>query len=110
MTVCARCARKKIAVATTRSSGIIRSMRWQLYAIVLAGCGGSGSHPSASSAAVAPARPTAAVTESCTERAVVVHDGHEQGELCPADAERRGLVVVDLHDQWTPRLFGVQSD
>ncbi|HMG56913.1 MAG TPA: L,D-transpeptidase [Kofleriaceae bacterium] len=89
-------------------------MRW-LYAIVIAGCGGPGSRTIESSPPVteASAEHRAAVRASdapCVDAALVVEAGGERGMVCPDDAAARHLVVVDLQDAWTPRLFAPQPD
>ena len=48
--------------------------------------------------------------EACAEPALVVEAGRERGAVCPADAAAKKLVVVDLLDAWTPRLFAPQPD
>ncbi len=92
------------------TGGILEMMRWQLFAIAIAGCGGSGSRTVASSPPPASVAPAASDATTCADPVVLVHDGHEQGTLCPAEATRRGLAIVDLRDEWTPQLFAVQSD
>ena len=89
-------------------------MRW-LYAIVIAGCGGPGSRTIESSPPVteASAEHHAVVRASdapCLDAALVVEAGGERGMVCPDDAAARHLVVVDLQDAWTPRLFAPQPD
>jgi len=46
----------------------------------------------------------------CPDAARVVEAGRELGTVCPDDAAARHLVVVDLQDAWTPRLFAPQPD
>jgi hypothetical protein len=91
-------------------------MRW-LYAIVIAGCGGSGSRTIEASAptteASAEHRPAARATDVdpvCLDAALVVEAGRERGVVCPADTAGRGLVIVDLQDVWAPRLFTPEGD
>jgi len=89
-------------------------MRWSLYAIAIAGCGTSGSQNVTASAVVEASteRPAANATVApeapCTDPAVIVEAGHERGLVCPDAAAGRGLVIVDLQDAWTPRLFAPQ--
>jgi len=92
-------------------------VRWPLFAIAIAGCGGSGSRTIASSTPAgdagiehgAGARATPG-DAGCPDPAVVVEAGVERGRVCPGDAQGRGLVIVDLADAWTPRLFAAQPD
>ncbi|HET7503028.1 MAG TPA: hypothetical protein VFK02_18535 [Kofleriaceae bacterium] len=37
-------------------------------------------------------------------------DGRETALLCPDEAARQGLTIVDLGDEWTPALFAVSPD
>src|ERR1041384_3255353 len=89
-------------------------MRWSLYAIAIAGCGTSGSQNVTASAVVEASteRPAANATVApeapCTDPAVIVEAGHERGLVCPDAAAGRGLVIVDLQDAWTRRLFAPQ--
>ncbi|HEX7840844.1 MAG TPA: hypothetical protein VF469_25375, partial [Kofleriaceae bacterium] len=83
-------------------------LRWLLYAIAIAGCGGSGSRTAASS--VDDGAEHRASESACPDPAVLVADGRERGTVCPGDAAARGLVIVDLQDAWTPRLFAPQAD
>src|SRR5215510_10225901 len=91
-------------------------MRWLLYTIVIAGCGGSGSQATTSSPPVVEASaehravPGPIATEVCSDPAVLVEDGRERGRVCPGEAAGRGLAIIDLEDTWTPRLFTPQSD
>ena len=90
-------------------------MRWSLYAIAFAGCGtSSGSQTVTASAVVESSAERAAVIATvapeapCTDPAVIVEAGRERGLVCPDAAAGRGLVIVDLQDAWTPRLFSPQ--
>ena len=47
---------------------------------------------------------------TCPDPAVLVEAGRERGAVCPADTAGHGLVIVDLADAWTPRLFAPQPD
>ncbi|HEY0484091.1 MAG TPA: hypothetical protein VGD37_41515 [Kofleriaceae bacterium] len=47
---------------------------------------------------------------TCPDPAVLVEAGRERGVVCPADTAGHGLVIVDLADAWTPRLFAPQPD
>ncbi len=42
--------------------------------------------------------------------AQLVEDGKARGAICVADAQAKGLTVVDLTDQWTPTLFQPTQD
>src|SRR5262245_2719862 len=89
-------------------------MRW-LYAIAIAGCGGSGSRTIASSSPVSDAsaeqRASHATSEApCPDPAVRIEGGRERGPVCPDEATAHGLVIVDLQDAWVPRLFAPQGD
>jgi hypothetical protein len=64
------------------------------------------SPPSAGASTAEKPPPTA---EDC-QPALVVEAGRESGTVCTADAAARKLVVVDLQDAWTPRLFAPQPD
>ena len=61
------------------------------------------------SAGAATAETPPATAEDC-QPALVVEAGRESGTVCTADAAARKLVVVDLQDAWTPRLFAPQPD
>jgi len=90
-------------------------MRWQFCALLAAACGSSGSQTGASS----PARSETSTPDrsgvhpseaTCPDPAVILSAGRELGQICPAAAPARGLVIVDLRDAWTPRLFAPQPD
>jgi hypothetical protein len=82
-----------------------------LWLVAIVGCGGSGSRTVESSpTATETSAEHRAVTDPCADPAVVIEAGRERGPVCAADAAARGLVVVDLHDAWTPRLFAPQPD
>ncbi|HEX7842231.1 MAG TPA: hypothetical protein VF469_32385, partial [Kofleriaceae bacterium] len=93
-------------------------MRLFLCAIAIAGsggCGGSGSRTIPSSTAEGSAEHPAiarspAAEAVCPDPAVLVEDGRDRGSVCPGDAAARGLVIVDLQDAWTPRLFAPEGD
>jgi hypothetical protein len=42
---------------------------------------------------------------TCGDRVPVFAEGVREGEVCPADAAREGLTVVDLSDGWAPFIF-----
>jgi hypothetical protein len=63
----------------------------------------------AASAAAGSAEKPPATDEDC-QPVLVVEAGREGGTVCTADAAARKLVVVDLQDAWTPRLFAPQPD
>ncbi len=47
----------------------------------------------------------AATAPECTPSVAVFEVGKEVGRVCPADALRDGLTVVDLSDDWVPRAL-----
>jgi hypothetical protein len=83
-----------------------------LWVVAIVGCGGSGSRTVESSPPVteASAEHRAVTGEACADPAVVIEAGRERGPVCAADAAARGLVILDLQDAWTPRLFAPQPD
>jgi hypothetical protein len=83
-----------------------------LWLVAVVGCGGSGSRTVESSPPVteASAEHRAVTSEACADSVVVVEAGRERGPVCAADAAARGLVILDLQDAWTPRLFAPQPD
>src|ERR1044071_6771136 len=89
-------------------------MRWSLYAIAFAGCGTSSGSQTVTASVVESSAERSAVVATvapeapCTEPAVIVEAGRERGLVCPDAAAGRGLVIVDLRDAWTPRLFAPQ--
>src|SRR5687768_16917758 len=52
--------------------------------------------PSSSPARVEP------ILDGCGGEVAVVAGGRRTGKVCRADVARRGLVLVDLADDWTP--------
>jgi len=42
---------------------------------------------------------------ACAQPAKIYRDGAERGEVCPGDASRHGLTVIDLSDRWAPRIL-----
>ncbi|HJK97098.1 MAG TPA: hypothetical protein RMF84_07735, partial [Polyangiaceae bacterium LLY-WYZ-14_1] len=53
-----------------------------------------------------PSGPTGAgPAMDCPERVPVWREGEEREALCPQEASRQGLTVLDLGDAWVPRLF-----
>src|SRR5262245_56213603 len=90
-------------------------MRWSLCAIAFAGCGtSSGSQTVTASAVVESSAERSAVVATvapeapCADPAVIVEAGRERGLVSADAAAGRGLVIVDLLDAWTPRLFAPQ--
>jgi hypothetical protein len=83
-----------------------------LWLVAVVGCGGPGSRTIESSPPVteASAEHRAVTSEACADSVVVVEAGRERGLVCAADAAARGLVILDLQDAWTPRLFAPQPD
>lgn len=90
-------------------------IRWQLFAIVAAGC---AAHPRTvtTTAARSPSAqassqrsvvvPDARVEVTCPDAALRLGDGgRERGLVCPEEATRGQLTVLDLADAWTPSLF-----
>jgi hypothetical protein len=63
--------------------------------------------PPSAGGAGAEQRPTG--NEEC-DPALVVEAGQEKAPVCAAEAAARKLIVVDLRDGWTPRLFAPQPD
>ncbi|HVK75134.1 MAG TPA: peptidoglycan-binding protein [Kofleriaceae bacterium] len=46
----------------------------------------------------------------CPRPAQVFFEGTARGWICPDDAPASGLTVIDLDDQWTPRVFAPGPD
>jgi len=42
----------------------------------------------------------------CDNPVPIFEDGDFVGDICPQDAEASGLTVVDLSEQWAPRVLG----
>lgn len=62
-----------------------------------------------------PPAPRFSITESgaqlaCPGAVVRFDAGRETALLCPDEAARQGLTIVDLGDEWTPTLFAVGPD
>jgi lipoprotein-anchoring transpeptidase ErfK/SrfK len=100
---------------SARSAHSPRARR-ALGALVIAGCSTSpSSQPATSSPSPAPVTQASAELAplareaGCAEPLVAIAAGVERGTLCPADAEARGLTIIDLRDAWTPRLFAPQA-
>jgi hypothetical protein len=102
-------------------------MRWQLFAIgsVLAwGCQhGPVPRPVTrvnQTAAASASQTTPAVPERGTvtsdprcdddDAIAVFEDGVERGRVCKSEAAAQGLTVIDLADDWTPRVLAPQPD
>jgi hypothetical protein len=77
-------------------------------------CSSSGSRstvrvePSPVSSPSTPHAPTV-TAPGCLDAVLVVEDGHERGLVCEADRPK-GTTIVDLRDEWTPRLFAPAAD
>jgi hypothetical protein len=93
-------------------------MRWLWFAIV-AGCGSTSqgtvttSSPTPSSQASAQLKmlPTETLTQAtCPGAAILIENGDAKGVVCPDEAATKKLVIVDLSDAWTPRLFAPGTD
>ena len=96
---------------------IIVRMRWQLFAMTLIGCAASTTprtarttgamSPSAqASSEIRFARSELSTQVTCPDAAMRA-DGVM---ICPNEAKAQGLTIVDLGDNWTPRLFAPQPD
>ncbi|HLU65848.1 MAG TPA: hypothetical protein VKZ63_06205 [Kofleriaceae bacterium] len=74
--------------------------------IVSAGCRSEGEEPPASAGASRgqPVAPEPAAPR-CDDPVPVFEDGAETGRVCPEAAGELGLTVIDLSDDWVPRLF-----
>jgi hypothetical protein len=92
-----------------------------LVGLLLLSCGSGGegtprdereatAHKASDEPTVRPPLVATAAAAHCTDPALVYADGRAQGWVCPADAPRVGLTVVDLSDQWTPRPFAKAPD
>lgn len=66
--------------------------------------------PAPTPGALAATSPTAALTCDASAAAVIMEDGVEQGRICPADATKAGLTIIELGEEWTPRLFAPGPD
>ncbi|MDX2094211.1 MAG: peptidoglycan-binding domain-containing protein [Kofleriaceae bacterium] len=89
-----------------------------LYALALAACAGSSGGRTVVSTTNAQS-PTArassevrfAVTEATTEVTCPDAAMRIDGRLvCPNEASAQGLTIIDLRDEWAPRLFATQPD
>src|SRR5512135_3466823 len=86
--------------------------RGLLY-IALSACAGQSSHVTQlapSSQASAQQQHLGVATEGGCVQVVAFEAGRETGTLCAADAQAKGLTIVDLTDTWTPALFAPQGD
>ncbi|WP_428268099.1 L,D-transpeptidase [Haliangium sp.] len=59
----------------------------------------------ATAAAKPPAAPAPDPEPDCEQPALHFENGAQVGSLCPQEAARMGLTVVDLSDTWTPEIF-----
>jgi hypothetical protein len=99
-------------------TGILEIMRWQLFAIAgVIGCGTSGKGTVTTASPTPTAKASAERTSitkleqaMCPGAAVVLDNGVEKGIVCPDEAKAKKLVIVDLSDVWTPRLFAPGAD
>ncbi|MEO7092705.1 MAG: hypothetical protein ABI175_05610, partial [Polyangiales bacterium] len=92
-------------------------MRWQLFAVVLIGCAGSSTPRAArTSAGISPSAQASAelrfasretTTQATCPDAAMRVDGQM---VCPNEAKAQGLTILDLGDNWTPKLFAPQAD
>lgn len=95
----------------------LEEMRWQLFAVVLIGCAGSSSpRPARTSSALSP------TAQASTELRFASRDTTTQATcpdaamrvdgvmVCPTEAKAQGLTILDLGDNWTPKLFAPQPD
>lgn len=97
--------------------GDVRTKQSVVFASVVAGCvssPSSGSRTVTASATTARAssqevRPTVTSQGECIQ-VQLVEGGKAHGAICVADAQAKGLTVVDLTDQWTPTLFQPSPD
>ena len=48
--------------------------------------------------------------EGACERVPVIEDGERDGEVCAEDAASEGLTVIDLSEDWAPRIFADRTD
>ena len=88
--------------------------------LIAAGCGSSGkgtvttSSPTPTSKASSEQLkmlPTETLTQAtCPGAAIKIENGEEKGVVCPSEAEKQKLTIVDLTDAWTPRLFAPGPD
>ncbi len=82
-------------------------VRFVLAWIAIAGCSSSGSRPTPNvDPATAPSTVarTEAAKPACADPVLVLDDGQEKGLRC-LEALPTGSTILDLRDQWTPRLF-----
>jgi hypothetical protein len=92
-------------------------VRSTLYVLVLAlGCAGQPHPRRAVTASATTARSSSqalrlpVTTEGECITVEVVVDGKPAGPTCIADAQARGLTIIDLTDEWTPTLFKPTAD
>jgi hypothetical protein len=81
--------------------------------MALSACAGQPAHVTQlapSSQASAQQQHVGIATEGGCVQVVVVDGGKEKGTMCAADAQAKGLTIVDLTDTWTPTLFAPQGD
>lgn len=79
--------------------------------VALAGCSSSGSRSTVrvEPAPAAPKQAAAASPPGCTAPILVIENGAERGLVCD-DGVPSGATVVDLRDEWAPRLFAPAED
>jgi hypothetical protein len=86
--------------------------RGLLY-IALSACAGQSAHVTqlaSSSQASAQQQHVGIATEGGCVQVVVVDAGKDKGTVCAAEAQQKGLTIVDLTDTWTPTLFAPIGD
>ncbi len=66
--------------------------------------------PPAAEAGAQRAAPEPAGVEACDSPVPVLEEGREVGRVCPGDARRQGLTVVDLSDDWVPLVLRDPDD
>jgi hypothetical protein len=79
--------------------------------VALAGCSSSGSRSTVrvEPAAAAPKPATTSALPGCADPILVVEQGVEGSLVCD-DKVPSGATVVDLRDEWAPRLFAPAAD
>lgn len=86
--------------------------RGLLY-IALSACAGQPARVtqlSSSSQASAQQQRVGIATEGGCVQVIELEGGREKGTLCAADAQAKGLTIIDLTDTWTPTLFAPTGD
>ena len=94
-------------------------LNWRLLypaLTLLASCGGPApgartiTSPSPAAQASAQQLAPRLTSEGECQTVVVLEGGAEKGSICAADAQARGLTILDLTDAWTPTLFAPTAD